>query len=160
MIRYFAFLFVGIVLSFSFAACDTAEPEPDPVEFPELRVVADSAYTVTASGLKYFDFVEGSGPAADSGNGVTVHYSGFFTDGSLFDSSLLPGRQPYRFLLGRDMAIDGFDEGIQGMKVGGQRQLYIPSDLAYGPEGSYDRFGNLIIPPNTPLIFDVEVIEL
>lgn len=159
MIRTFAFLFTGMVLSFSLAACDTAEPDPDPVELPELRAVADSAYTVTVSGLKYFDFVEGSGPAADSGNGVTVHYSGFFTDGSLFDSSLLRG-QPLRFLLGRGMVIDGWDEGIQGMKAGGQRQLYIPSDLAYGPEGRRDQFGNFIIPPNTPLIFDVEVIEL
>ena len=127
MIRNFAFLFVGALLSFSLAACDTSEPEQEPVELPELRVVPDSAYTVTASGLKYFDFEEGTGPGAESGMGITVNYSGFFTNGSLFDSSFLPGRQPFRFILGRGMVIQGWDEGLQGMKVGGQRQTIYSS---------------------------------
>ncbi len=152
MFRSIAYLLIGFVFAVSFSACDTTEPQQDPVPLPELRVVADSAYTVTSSGLKYFDFVEGSGAAADSGNAVSVHYSGWFTNGHLFDSFLLRG-QPFRFILGRGMVIRGWDEGVKGMKVGGQRQLFIPPDLAYGQQGTSG------IPPNTPLIFEVEVIE-
>ena len=104
-----------------------------------------------ASGLVYEDLVVGSGRMADPGLTVSVHYTGWFTDGNKFDSSVDRGR-PYTFVLGQHAVIAGWDEGLKGMRVGGKRKLTIPPDLAYGPEG---RSG---IPPNATLIFEVELL--
>lgn len=137
------------------AACDSSEVRDDDSEqTPEVdppRVVADSVYTVTASGLKYYDFVVGQGEAAQPGNQVQVHYSGWLTNGTLFDSSI-PRHQPFSFRLGRNQVIDGWDEGLVGMQQGGQRQLVIPPSLGYGAAG------NGPIPPNATLIFEVELL--
>src|SRR5271154_5214544 len=90
--------------------------------------------TKTASGLEYWDIKVGTGAVAQTGKHVTVDYTGWLTNGKKFDSSVGTGR-PYEFMLGAGQAIKGWDEGIVGMKVGGMRQLHIPTDLAYGAKG-------------------------
>ena len=110
--------------------------------------------TTTASGLQYWDIVVGTGATAMPGNPVKVHYSGFLTNGQKFDSSRDRG-EPFSFPLGAGQVIKGWDEGVAGMKVGGQRQLRIPPALGYGDAGAGGA-----IPPNATLIFDVELLEV
>tara|TARA_Y100001935_G_scaffold255633_1_gene270276 strand:+ start:20886 stop:21230 length:345 start_codon:yes stop_codon:yes gene_type:complete len=109
---------------------------------------------ITDSGMKYEDLIEGSGPTAEAGQDVSVHYTGWLTDGSKFDSSK-DRNSPFQFSLGQGMVIKGWDEGVQGMKVGGKRKLTIPSQLGYGPSGAGG-----VIPPNATLIFEVELLEI
>jgi FKBP-type peptidyl-prolyl cis-trans isomerase len=104
------------------------------------------------SGLKYQDLVVGTGAEAAAGKIVSVHYTGWLTDGTKFDSSVDSG-QPYPFQLGAGSVIRGWDEGVAGMKVGGKRKLTIPPALAYGPGGRPP-----VIPPNATLVFDVELL--
>ena len=92
---------------------------------------------------------------AQAGHKVKVDYTGWLTDGKKFDSSVGTGR-PFEFMLGAGQVIKGWDEGVAGMKVGGKRQLRIPPDLAYGEKG----VGNGLIPPNSTLIFDVELLDV
>lgn len=106
----------------------------------------------TASGLQYVDLVVGTGDAAVAGKTATVHYTGWLTNGKKFDSSVDRG-QPFSFPLGAGRVIKGWDEGVQGMKVGGKRKLTIPSDLGYGARGAGG-----VIPPNATLVFDVELL--
>jgi len=108
--------------------------------------------TTTASGLKYVDQVIGTGEVAVAGKTTTVHYTGRLENGTKFDSSVDRG-QPFSFPLGAGRVIKGWDEGVQGMKVGGKRKLTIPSDLGYGARGAGG-----VIPPNATLIFDVELL--
>ena len=110
--------------------------------------------TTTASGLQYWDIVVGNGATATPGINVKVHYSGFLTNGQKFDSSR-DRNQPFVFPLGEGQVIKGWDEGVAGMKVGGQRQLRIPPELGYGAAGAPGA-----IPPNATLIFDVELLEV
>jgi peptidylprolyl isomerase len=107
----------------------------------------------TASGLKYTDVVEGTGPTPQLGQTVSVHYTGKLLNGTEFDSSRKPGRQPLEFKLGTNEIIKGWNEGIATMKVGGQRTLTIPPALAYGQFGKPPS-----IPPNSTLVFDVELV--
>ena len=118
-------------------------------------VVAEADYTTTASGLKYYDFVVGDGAAPTAGQSVSVHYTGWLLEGGKFDSSLDRG-EPFTFNIGAGQVIPGWDEGVMSMKVGGKRQLVIPSDLAYGPTGA----GGGIIPPNATLVFEVELLAV
>ncbi|MFH1685967.1 MAG: FKBP-type peptidyl-prolyl cis-trans isomerase [bacterium] len=109
----------------------------------------------TESGLQYIDMVVGEGAEAVAGQTVEMHYTGWLKTpegekGTKFDSSHDRG-QPFSFKLGVGQVIPGWDEGVAGMKVGGQRQLIIPSKLAYGERGAGG-----VIPPNADLIFDVE----
>jgi FKBP-type peptidyl-prolyl cis-trans isomerase len=99
------------------------------------------------------DSVVGKGAAAKSGDSVTVNYTGWLPDGTQFDSSV--GKQPFVFALGTGYVIPGWDKGVVGMKVGGKRVLYIPGDLAYGPQGSPP-----IIPPNATLKFEIEMLGI
>ncbi|MFO0778154.1 MAG: FKBP-type peptidyl-prolyl cis-trans isomerase [Nitrospira sp.] len=108
----------------------------------------------TPSGLKYVDQAVGTGDAAVAGKNVSVHYTGWLENGKKFDSSVDRG-QPFSFPLGAGRVIKGWDEGVQGMKVGGKRKLTIPSDLGYGSRGAGG-----VIPPNATLIFDVELLRV
>jgi FKBP-type peptidyl-prolyl cis-trans isomerase FkpA len=110
--------------------------------------------TTTPSGLQYWDIQVGSGAVAEPGKTVTVHYSGWLTNGTKFDSSVDRGK-PFTFPLGAGMVIRGWDEGVSGMKVGGKRQLKIPADLGYGSRGAGG-----VIPPDATLIFDVELLSV
>jgi FKBP-type peptidyl-prolyl cis-trans isomerase FkpA len=106
----------------------------------------------TPSGLQYTDEVVGGGNAAGSGQTVSVHYTGWLTDGTKFDSSKDRGR-PFEFKLGAGQVIRGWDEGVAGMKIGGKRKLVIPPTLGYGASG----VGG-VIPPNATLVFEVELL--
>ena len=115
--------------------------------------MAESNQEVTTpSGLKYVDQTVGTGDVAVVGKNVSVHYTGWLENGKKFDSSVDRG-QPFSFPLGAGRVIKGWDEGVQGMKVGGKRKLTIPSDLGYGSRGAGG-----VIPPNATLIFDVELL--
>ena len=106
----------------------------------------------TSSGLVIEDISEGSGAAAAAGQHVTVHYTGWLTDGTKFDSSK-DRNDPFDFPLGARHVIAGWDEGVQGMKVGGTRKLTIPPQLGYGARGAGG-----VIPPNATLVFEVELL--
>jgi FKBP-type peptidyl-prolyl cis-trans isomerase FkpA len=110
----------------------------------------------TASGLQYEDTVEGTGETAAAGAHVTVHYTGWLYEGGVkgakFDSSK-DRNDPFSFPLGAGHVIRGWDEGVQGMKIGGARTLIIPAALGYGARGAGG-----VIPPNATLIFDVELL--
>ncbi len=113
----------------------------------------------TASGLQYEDIKIGSGEAARSGHSATVHYTGWLKsrDGSTgrkFDSSR-DNDEPFTFRVGTGQVIQGWDEGVQGMRVGGVRKLIVPAYLGYGSRGAPPR-----IPPNATLIFEVELLDL
>jgi FKBP-type peptidyl-prolyl cis-trans isomerase len=107
------------------------------------------------NGLLIEDLIVGDGAEAKDYNKVVVNYTGKLEDGSVFDSSLNPGRSPFTFTLGAGSVIKGWDQGLKNMKVGGKRKLTIPPDLAYGANGA----GNAV-PPNATLIFEVELLEV
>ncbi|MBA0902203.1 MAG: FKBP-type peptidyl-prolyl cis-trans isomerase [Candidatus Nitrotoga sp.] len=106
----------------------------------------------TPSGLQYEDLIVGSGAAAQGGHTVTVHYTGWLTDGKKFDSSK-DINDPFQFTLGAREVIAGWDEGVQGMQIGGVRKLTIPPSLGYGVRGA-----GRTIPPDSTLIFEVELL--
>jgi FKBP-type peptidyl-prolyl cis-trans isomerase len=114
--------------------------------------------TTTASGLVYEDRIVGSGDEAKAGHDVSVHYTGWLLFGGergrQFDSSKDRG-EPFAFPLGGGQVIKGWDEGVQGMKVGGTRVLTIPPGLGYGARGAGG-----VIPPNATLIFEVELLAI
>lgn len=152
--RRFRTFFLGIAL-LAIGACGSGDPEPQldgemPEFAPELNVDI-SAMQRADSGLLTRDLEVGEGETARVGELVTVHYTGWLPDGTSFDSSR--DRGPFQFQLGVGQVIPGWDLGVDGMKVGGRRQLVIPSDLAYGPNGVPG-----VIPPNSVLVFDVELL--
>jgi len=106
------------------------------------------------NGMEFIDIQVGTGDEAQPGKQVTVHYTGWLTDGKKFDSSRDRNR-PFDFQLGAGNVIRGWDEGVQGMRVGGQRRLIIPANLGYGARGAPS-----VIPPNATLIFDVELLKV
>ena len=108
----------------------------------------------TKSGLVIEDVVVGDGAVAEAGQQVTVHYTGWLTDGKKFDSSK-DRNDPFVFGLGQKMVIAGWDEGVQGMQIGGVRKLTIPAQLGYGARGAGG-----VIPPNATLVFEVELLGL
>lgn len=103
--------------------------------------------------LQTEDLVVGTGPEAKTGDTVSVHYTGWLTDNTKFDSSL-DRDEPIEFTLGQGEVITGWDEGVVGMKVGGKRKLTIPPDMGYGAQGSGP------IPPNATLLFEVELLSI
>ena len=128
-------------------------PAPLPSPIPPVPAGALTPFT-TASGLVYQDFVVGTGASPVTGQMVSVHYSGWLTNGTPFDSSRNRG-VPYSFPIGTGRVVAGWDEGILSMKVGGQRRLTVPPSLGYGATG---RGG--VIPPNATMIFDVELMSV
>lgn len=128
--------------------------EPTQVTYaPELGVSLNEM-TELPSGLYYQDLGEGGGATAAAGDRVAVHYTGWLPSGEKFDSSRDRG-QLFIFRIGAGEVIPGWDEGVTGMRVGGRRLLVIPPGLGYGAEGAGG-----VIPPNSTLVFDVELVEI
>lgn len=156
---------IVVILAGGFVAAQTAAPRKKTTKLPPrtaavrpdtkapTKVTGDGVKT--ESGLQYWDIAVGSGAVAKEGDRVRVHYTGWLTDGKKFDSSVDAGR-PFTFALGNGEVIRGWDEGVAGMKVGGKRQLHIPPELGYGEGGTPDG----TIPPNSILIFDVQLLTV
>jgi FKBP-type peptidyl-prolyl cis-trans isomerase FkpA len=124
--------------------------------FPDPPIISEANPNMitTNSGLQYEDLVIGDGQEAQAGDLVSVHYTGWLTDGTKFDSSK-DRNQPFEFSLGAGMVIRGWDEGVAGMNIGGQRKLTIPANLGYGSRGAGG-----VIPPNANLVFEVELLGI
>jgi peptidylprolyl isomerase len=108
----------------------------------------------TPSGLQYEELVPGSGNSPQPGKMVTVHYTGWLTDGRKFDSSV-DRNEPFTFRIGAGEVIPGWDEGVMTMKIGGKRKLVIPAALGYGAAGAGG-----VIPPNATLVFEVILLDI
>lgn len=122
------------------------------VAMPIKASVLGAKAVTTPSGLKYEDIVVGTGESPSPGKSVRVHYTGWLEDGTKFDSSLDHGDQPIDFPIGVGRVIKGWDEGVMTMKIGGKRKLVIPPQLGYGARGAGP------IPPNSTLVFEVELL--
>ena len=138
------------------ATTETAATETAATEGGETMegTAVDENEVTTESGLKYVDNTVGDGASPKEGDMVTVHYSGFLTDGTKFDSSVDRG-QPFQFKIGVGQVIKGWDEGVMSMAIGGKRKLIIPPELGYGSNGAGG-----VIPPNATLLFDVELLGI
>lgn len=145
------------VAALALTACDLnvfrRTPVLSPNEFAKELNVNPDALTRTPSGLQYQDLATGAGPVAAAGSRVLVHYTGWLTDGTEFDTSRDRGT-PYGFRVGQGEVIAGWDEGVAGMRVGGRRKLVIPASLGYGAAR------NGPIPANATLVFEVELVEV
>ena len=131
----------------------TVDPGPPPA------LPAGTQIVTTNSGLQYADVAVGAGAVAQSGNRVRVHYTGWLTSGQSFDTSR--GGPPLEFILGTTGVLAGFQEGIVGMRIGGKRRLIIPPALGYGANPVVDSAtGQVVIPANSTLIFDVELMTV
>jgi FKBP-type peptidyl-prolyl cis-trans isomerase FkpA len=147
----------GIVLgiaALTFLVINEQLNKPKPAnEIGGPYTLSDAAVT-TASGLIYEDLVVGEGAAAKAGDTVSVTYTGWLSDSTVFDSNADTGT-PFEVQLGQGRVIPGWDEGLVGMQVGGTRLLVIPSELAYGTTGS-----GTVIPPNATLTFNVQLLAI
>lgn len=141
----------GLVVSAACGSDSTGPLDPTELDFDPALGVDLSQMTLTASGLYYQDLVVGEGEEATVQSQITVHYTGWLHDGTKFDSSV-DRNQPFTFTLGIGWVIPGWDEGVQGMRVGGKRKLVIPPHLGYG------KVRNGSIPGNSTLVFDVELL--
>jgi FKBP-type peptidyl-prolyl cis-trans isomerase FkpA len=150
-------LSLSLLLSTAWANAEDAAPAVEP---PVSGIVKSSdQYTRTGTGLQYTDIRVGTGPVARAGQRVAVHYTGWLKgrlgmEGKKFDSSR-DRNEPFLFMLGMGEVIPGWDEGVQGMQVGGLRKLVVPAALGYGSKGAGDS-----IPPNATLVFEVELLAL
>lgn len=132
----------------------TTEPATDQAAEPTEPEATEPVAGETVSELIIEDTKVGKGAVAEAGKLITVHYTGYLTDGTKFDSSVDAGK-PFSFTLGGGEVIAGWDQGFDGMKVGGKRKLTIPADLAYGADGIPG-----VIPGGATLIFDVELLDV
>lgn len=144
------FALLGACLALSITAC--SKPVEEPKE--DFKPSTPKPLPPGPEKLEIKDETVGQGREAKSGDEVRVHYTGTLMDGKKFDSSR-DRNEPFKFKLGQSQVIKGWDQGVVGMKVGGKRQLTIPSDLGYGDNGSPPN-----IPPKAGLKFDVELIEI
>jgi len=127
---------------------------PEEKSIPVVQKQEPQAQKIMENQLVIADLKIGEGAEAKNGNNVFVHYTGRLLDGTKFDSSLDRG-EPLSFILGQGQVIPGWEQGILGMKVGGKRKLTIPPALAYGERGAGG-----VIPPNSTLVFEVELVEV
>lgn len=120
-----------------------------------------STSTPSQNGVTIEVLKEGTGKEVKEGSSVQVHYTGRLQDGTVFDSSLAPGRTPLPFVVGAGQMIPGFDAGVLGMKEGEQRRLTLAPEMAYGPQGIKNpQTGEVLIPANATLVFDVELVDV
>jgi peptidylprolyl isomerase len=140
----------GLLLSFGITT-EATLAAPNSAKKENIKM-AQAQEVTTPSGLKYTDEVIGNGPSPRNGQTVSVHYTGWLTNGTKFDSSLDRG-QPFSFTLGQGQVIKGWDEGVASMKIGGKRKLTIPPDLGYGSRGAGG-----VIPGNATLVFEVQLL--
>lgn len=151
-------LAIGLVLFFyfmgglSFFAPTESVATPSEVRFNNTN---DESTMADATDLQITDETTGTGQTAEAGDTVTVHYVGTLTNGTVFDASRPRGDEGFTFQLGAGQVIQGWDQGVAGMKEGGKRRLVIPAALAYGSQG----IGN-VIPPNSTLVFEVELVTV
>ena len=150
MTKYLVAITLFVALTVVYMLAQTAKKPAVSSTAAPTKVTGEG--TKTASGLQYWDIKIGTGDLAKEGSHVRVHYTGWLTTGKKFDSSVDAGR-PFDFTIGNGEVIKGWDEGVQGMKVGGKRQLRIPPELGYGAEGSPPA-----IPANATLIFDIQLL--
>ncbi|MEX0980284.1 MAG: FKBP-type peptidyl-prolyl cis-trans isomerase [Gemmatimonadota bacterium] len=150
--RLLATTALTLVASSCMGSDSTGPLDPADATFATSLGVDLSAMTRTDTGLYYQDLVEGDGEVAEEGGELTVHYTGWLRDGTRFDTSRQEGRGPFSFTLGAREVIAGWDEGLEGMRVGGERKLVIPSWLGYG-SAPYQS-----IPANSILVFEVELL--
>lgn len=155
------FLFLLPALS-AVACLNTTAPQAIPIDCGTLATsvaASEPTLTTTASGLKYRDVTVGTGTAVATGNLIFFHYSGCLVpSGTKFDENTNV-HQAAALQVGTQ-AIPGFTEGVIGMKAGGRRQLVIPPNLAYGAQGAKDVNGNVIVPPNSTIVFTIDLIGL
>lgn len=146
----------SLLAALTLVACTSGETPSAPPVTPTspAPASASNAPRTTSSGLIIETLAAGSGPTAKSGDKVSVHYTGWLTNGTKFDSSR-DRNEPFSFRLGAGQVIPGWDEGVAGMQPGGKRRLTVPAHLAYGPRGAGG-----VIPPNAVLIFEVELLTI
>lgn len=143
-------LITALVSSFYFTTAQAADANTTPLS----TIKKASKSMTTESGLIYEDITKGTGATAQAGQMVSVHYTGWLTNGTKFDSSK-DRNQAFNFSLGAGQVIRGWDEGVAGMQVGGVRKLTIPPQLGYGARGAGG-----VIPPNATLVFEVELLSV
>ena len=149
-----AVTFVIVASSLIMFACQKNEPVAPAASVAKDSAAPASAMKKTPSGLQYEDLVAGSGNTPSPGKQVTVHYTGWLTNGTKFDSSL-DKNQPFTFTIGKGEVVPGWDEGVMTMKLGGKRKLIIPPELGYGAAGAGG-----VIPPNATLVFEVILLDI
>jgi len=152
----------GLLLSLSvglIAGCADPLTAPPCTAMPFVQASVSGDTITTTTGLRYIEGAPGTGGALPWCRSVAVHYTGYLLDGTKFDSSRDIGR-PLVFTPGLGAAIDGFEQGVIGMHTCGTRRLIIPPELAYGADPRRNEAGDIIIPANSTVVFDVQVLEI